>query len=97
MYDQNSPNNKWSQETFQRISELEKLEQNQAKLRIMKEQMKNNLHWRNATLLGIFFSYTIFPTFWIASVCYHSSCSGVLLFTSIPKKKSLVRRSGSIQ
>lgn len=52
MYDQNSPNNKWSQETFQRISELEKLEQYQAKLLIMKEQMKNNLHWRNATILG---------------------------------------------
>ena len=44
VYDQNSPNNKWSQETFQRISELEKLEQDQAKLLIMKEQMKNNLH-----------------------------------------------------
>ena len=53
MYDQNSPNNKWSQETFQRISELERLEQYQAKLFIMKEQMKNNLHWRNATMLGI--------------------------------------------
>ena len=52
MYDQNSPNNKWSQETFQRISELEKLEQYQAKLLIMKEQMKNNIHWRNATILG---------------------------------------------
>lgn len=52
MYDQNSPNNKWSQETFKRISELEKLEQYQAKLLIMKEQMKNNLHWRNATILG---------------------------------------------
>ena len=52
MYDQHSPNNKWSQETFQRISELEKLEQYQAKLLIMKEQMKNNLHWRNATILG---------------------------------------------
>ena len=52
MYDQNSPNNKWSQETFQRISELEKLEQYQAKLLIMKERMKNNLHWRNATILG---------------------------------------------
>ena len=36
VYDQNSPNNKWSQETFQRISELEKLEQYQAKLLIMK-------------------------------------------------------------
>ena len=52
MYDQNSPNNKWSQETFQRISELEKLEQYQAKLLIMKEQMKNNIHWRNTTILG---------------------------------------------
>ena len=52
MYDQNSPNNKWSQETFQRISELEKLEQYQAKLLIMKEQLKNNIHWRNATILG---------------------------------------------
>ena len=52
VYDQNSPNNKWSQETFQRISELEKLEQYQAKLLIMKEQMKNNIHWRNATILG---------------------------------------------
>lgn len=52
MYDQNSPNNKWSQETFKRIIELEKLEQYQAKLLIMKEQMKNNLHWRNATILG---------------------------------------------
>ena len=52
VYDQNSPNNKWSQETFQRISELERLEQYQAKLFIMKEQMKNNLHWRNATILG---------------------------------------------
>ena len=52
MYDQNSPNNKWSQETFKRISELEKLEQYQAKLLIMKEQIKNNLHWRNATILG---------------------------------------------
>ena len=52
MYDQNSPNTKWSQETFKRISELEKLEQYQAKLLIMKEQMKNNLHWRNATILG---------------------------------------------
>ena len=52
MYDQNSPNNKWSQETFKRISELEKLEQYQAKLLIMKEQMKNNIHWRNATILG---------------------------------------------
>lgn len=39
VYDQNSSNNKWSQETFQRISELEKLEQYQAKLLIMKEQM----------------------------------------------------------
>ena len=52
MYDQNSSNNKWSQETFQRISELEKLEQYQAKLLIMKEQMKNNIHWRNTTILG---------------------------------------------
>lgn len=52
MYDQNSPNNKWSQETFKRISELEELEQYQAKLLIMKEPMKNNLHWRNATILG---------------------------------------------
>lgn len=63
VYDQNSPNNKWSQETYQRISELEKLEQNQAKLLIMKEQMKNNLHWRNATLLGIISAILSFPLF----------------------------------
>ena len=29
-----------------------KLEQYQAKLLIMKEQMKNNLHWRHVTILG---------------------------------------------
>ena len=91
MYDQNSPNNKWSQETFQRISELERLEQYQAKLFIMKEQMKNNLHWRNATMLGIILAILSFPLFGLRAFVIILLAGVFYYLPAYQKRKSLFR------
>ena len=42
---------RWSQEKFQRISELENSKEYQDRLFLMKKQMKSNLHWRAVTFL----------------------------------------------
>jgi len=91
VYDQNSPNNKWSQETFQRISELERLEQYQAKLFIMKEQMKNNLHWRNATMLGIILAILSFPLFGLRAFVIILLAGVFYYLPAYQKRKSLFR------
>ena len=43
--EQNQSKTRWSQEKFQRISELENSKEYQDRLFLMKEQMKSNLHW----------------------------------------------------
>lgn len=68
MYDQNSPNNKWSQETFQRISELEGSKQFQDKLLLMKEQMTSNLQWKTATIVGMLLAMFFFALFKLKAI-----------------------------
>ena len=68
MYDQNSPNNKWSQETFQRISELESSKQFQDKLLLMKEQMTSNLQWKTATIVGMLLAMFFFALFKLKAI-----------------------------
>ena len=68
MYDQNSPNNKWSQETYQRISELEGSKQFQDKLLLMKEQMTSNLQWKTATIVGMLLAMFFFALFKLKAI-----------------------------
>ena len=68
MYDQNSPNNKWSQEIFQRISELEGSKQFQDKLLLMKEQMTSNLQWKTATIVGMLLAMFFFVLFKLKAI-----------------------------
>ena len=68
MYDQNSPNNKWSQKTFQRISELEGSKQFQDKLLLMKEQMTSNLQWKTATIVGMLLAMFFFALFKLKAI-----------------------------
>ena len=68
MYDQNSPNNKWSQETFQRISELEGSKQFQDKLLLMKEQMTSNLQWKTTTIVGMLLAMFFFALFKLKAI-----------------------------
>ena len=68
MYDQNSPNNKWSQETFQRISELEGSKQFQDKLLLMKEQMTSNLQLKTSTIVGMLLAMFFFALFKLKAI-----------------------------
>ena len=66
--EQNQSKTRWSQEKFQRISELENSKEYQDRLFLMKEQMKSNLHWRAVTILGIILAILSFLLFRLRAV-----------------------------
>lgn len=82
--EQNQSKTRWSQEKFQRISELENSKEYQDRLILMKEQMKSNLHWRAVTILGIILAILSFLLFRLRSVII---ILPVLVFYYLPQYK----------
>lgn len=82
--EQNQSKTRWSQEKFQRISELENSKEYQDRLFLMKEQMKSNLHWRAVTILGIILAILSFLLFRLRAVII---ILPVLVFYYLPQYK----------
>lgn len=89
--EQNQSKTRWSQEKFQRISELENSKEYQDRLFLMKEQMKSNLHWRAVTIIGIILAILSFLLFRLRAVVI---ILPVLVFYYLPQYKKSRLYSG---